>query len=42
MTSPYYTDDAVTLYLGDCREILAIARRLSAGMLLQHAQPGAF
>jgi site-specific DNA-methyltransferase (adenine-specific) len=24
MTAPYYTDDAVTLYLGDCRELLPV------------------
>ena len=27
VAAPYYADDLVTLYLGDCREVLPAARR---------------
>lgn len=30
MTSPYYADDRVTLYLGDCREVLPTLGRFDA------------
>ena len=30
--TPYYQDEYVTMYCGDCREI--VARRLSQGVLL--------